>query len=107
MREGGKILIYGHHLLLLMEVVAGGDAHVGRPMPLHAYTDSMVIVSDLAWFRTVMSQIGFASRLCGAGCSKPAPAAQLAQHSRTSGAGSNEPSPLVRLKNLVLYFAAG
>ena len=29
MREGGKILIYGHHLLLLMEVVAGGDARIG------------------------------------------------------------------------------
>ena len=45
MREGGKILIYGHHLLLLMEVVAGGDAHVGRPMPLHAcLLESMLIV---------------------------------------------------------------
>ena len=38
-------MIYGHHLLLLMEVVAGGDAHVGRPMPLHAcLLDSMLIV---------------------------------------------------------------
>ena len=38
-------MIYGHHLLLLMEVVAGGDAHVGRPMPLHAcLLESMLIV---------------------------------------------------------------
>ena len=66
---GWEILIYSHHLLSLMEVVGGGDSHVGRPMPLHAcLLECMLIVQVkdtarlLARFKTLAAT---QFRMCG------------------------------------------